>query len=402
MTSITTPTFEKLLNKRSCSCSTVHDCNALLRQYFEDSSAPYPDNKKQLLFRIRNPNKSTSSKKPRQLRAKQQFYNRAASLLRIEDADHLDHIFIGISHFSRDVIDHYNNDNSATKAKYFTDYLLPTSLVSNSNLGVEFTVVDKFICLGTPKEKSHCKRNGSCNCKLFLNAPFVTRCHALNQTNSIENQRHQRCETFFSTRRQNLSTTEIAVQSNKANRILRESNRIREDAEATQKKLAEVTKQLDYARKKTSSLAAQQHQHHQIKNEVRSLKRTNAEIESANLDLQRERDYAVSTKAAIQSNLEQSRKKLKTVQRQLRQSSTPAKDDPFFNIKRMGLCRQSLLDDNWHKYYNEASRSLLNFPSLKECLIYISVLFPLWKAASCAVYLRKWASRISKSDSSLD
>jgi hypothetical protein len=49
---------------------------------------------------------------------------------------------------------------------------------------------------------------------------------------------------------------------------------------------------------------------------------------------------------------------------------------PKDELKRMGLCRESLLSRDWHNLFPTASRSLLNFDSFDECLGYIAVLFP--------------------------
>ena len=45
-------------------------------------------------------------------------------------------------------------------------------------------------------------------------------------------------------------------------------------------------------------------------------------------------------------------------------------------VAKLGLCRRSILDPAWHEKFPEASRSLLNFESLKEFLVYASILFP--------------------------
>ncbi len=46
------------------------------------------------------------------------------------------------------------------------------------------------------------------------------------------------------------------------------------------------------------------------------------------------------------------------------------------NLKIRLLCRRSILDKAWHRKFSEASRSLLNFHSLKECLVYVIIFFP--------------------------
>ena len=45
-------------------------------------------------------------------------------------------------------------------------------------------------------------------------------------------------------------------------------------------------------------------------------------------------------------------------------------------VKRLGLCRRSILDPAWHKQWPIASRSLLNFDSLSEFLVYAGICFP--------------------------
>ena len=46
------------------------------------------------------------------------------------------------------------------------------------------------------------------------------------------------------------------------------------------------------------------------------------------------------------------------------------------DVRRMGLCRRSILNPKWHRTWRGASRSLFNFGSLDKCLVYVSVLFP--------------------------
>jgi hypothetical protein len=45
-------------------------------------------------------------------------------------------------------------------------------------------------------------------------------------------------------------------------------------------------------------------------------------------------------------------------------------------VKRLGLCRRSILDPAWHKQWPIASQSLLNFDSLSEFLVYAGICFP--------------------------
>ena len=43
-------------------------------------------------------------------------------------------------------------------------------------------------------------------------------------------------------------------------------------------------------------------------------------------------------------------------------------------LKRLGLCQQSLLDKEWHALFPDASRNLLNFESFNECTSTLSTL----------------------------
>ena len=43
------------------------------------------------------------------------------------------------------------------------EYLLPSDLVANSNLGVKFAIVDALRCIGTSKEYLKCKNVGFCH-----------------------------------------------------------------------------------------------------------------------------------------------------------------------------------------------------------------------------------------------
>ena len=204
-------TFESLIGQRACSCTTVCDCTSLLREYFEDPSSPYPGGEVKLIFRMRNPRLSGGDRYLGQQAMKEQIYDRAAELLRVDSPETLDRINIGIIHFHREVINHYNN--AASKPKNFLEYLLPSDLVANCNLGVKFTTVDAFRCIGTSKEYSKCKRRGKCRCGKYLNSPFVTRDRIINSVERPSSDRAHRSAQFSANRRAAMAEDEIKVQS---------------------------------------------------------------------------------------------------------------------------------------------------------------------------------------------
>ena len=154
--------FLNLLNKHSCGCGRS-ECTTLLEQYFNDDASPYPEGptKKQLLFHVGNPRKSATGDRYKKWNLRrQQIFDRVIKLLKpanIENPHDLTGVHIGIVHFHPSVINHFFNDGARSNTK-FVEYLLPLDLVQLSNLGVEFTDVDRFLCLGTNAEDGLCTK----------------------------------------------------------------------------------------------------------------------------------------------------------------------------------------------------------------------------------------------------
>ena len=98
--------FWKDCYKQSCICNK-ESCNKMLRQYHKNEDSIYPNNKKQLLFKISNPSKSAGKQASRQKR-QQQIYSRAAFLLNVENPHEKDFIYVAITHYSPIVINYYN------------------------------------------------------------------------------------------------------------------------------------------------------------------------------------------------------------------------------------------------------------------------------------------------------
>ena len=149
--------FRRLLARQCCSCKDPR-CKNLLKEYYFNESSIYPNGERKLLFMLNNPSKAAGATTKRHTR-QQQLYDRAAMLLKVEDYQELRFIRIGITHYHSTIIDHYNRDRSDEKAKHFPSYLLPSILVSNAKLGVKFTSVDRFDCLGTTMKGKDCKGN---------------------------------------------------------------------------------------------------------------------------------------------------------------------------------------------------------------------------------------------------
>ncbi|KAL7490837.1 hypothetical protein ACHAWT_000358 [Skeletonema menzelii] len=345
--------FLHLLNNHSCDCNNKN-CKELLRQYYENNSSIYPSNNLQLLFKITNPSRSAGNQPKRQKRM-QQVYDRAASLLKVKNQRELLYIHIAITHFSPIVIDHYNNDQSFKKEKIFTEYLLPSTIVSKSKLGVEFTVVDKFECLDTTKELATCKKNGKCICNRYLNAPFVTA-----ETNDIvdaNSDRGKRNREFSDRRKISMAPIEAEVQRNRADRIQAQFINAVTDEANKKNKSSDTTSTLDSVKKLLTYPIAALASFSPLKRRVASLEEENKEL---------------------QEKEEASAKRAKKYYDKNRTSDSQFDADGISEdeLKRMGLCRQSLLDRAWHALHDKASRSLLNFESFDECIVYISVLFP--------------------------
>ena len=109
---------------------------------------------------------------------------------------------------------------------------------------------------------------------------------------------------------------------------------------------------------------------HDLKQQVASLKRSACGIKVA-------RDYAINAQQRVEQSESNIRKKLKEVERELRDLKQAKKglltDD---ELKHLGLSRRSVIDKNWHGKFLLASRCLLNFDTLSECLVYACTLFP--------------------------
>eukprot|EP00986_Skeletonema_menzelii_P018698 scaffold26680_cov210-Skeletonema_menzelii.AAC.2 len=208
----------------------------------------------------------------------QQVYDRAASLLKVKNQRELLYIHIAITHFSPIVIDHYNNDQSFKKEKIFTEYLLPSTIVSKSKLGVEFTVVDKFECLDTTKELATCKKNGKCICNRYLNAPFVTA-----ETNDIvdaNSDRGKRNREFSDRRKISMAPIEAEVQRNRADRIQAQFINAVTDEANKKNKSSDTTSTLDSVKKlltyPIAALASFSPLKRRLRKEIASLKQVGA------------------------------------------------------------------------------------------------------------------------------
>ncbi len=59
-----------------------------------------------------------------------------------------------------------------------------------------------------------------------------------------------------------------------------------------------------------------------------------------------------------------------------RSSSSDKPPLSYDDVANLGLCRRLLLDTAWHHRWPNTYRSLLNFGSLDEFLVYISIFFP--------------------------
>ena len=374
--------FKSLMGKHTCSCSTICDCKSLLREYFDDPSAPYPGDKPHLLFRVRNPRNAKNPGRSKQRAMRQQIYDRAAALLRVENAENRDDIRIGIIHFPRDVIRHYNNDQSNNKPKNFVDYLLPSHLVTNSKLGVAFTKVDRFTCIGTTKEKDNpkCTSDNVCHCNTYINSPFVTRDRIVASIKRPTSERTLRSTAFSATRGSSMAKKEAVIQSNRAvraellvDKLEKDVSAAKEDASSARKELNSIKIILDRKFSRFSRVSANKHlqqQVHSLEEEVNSLKRAAGTLHV-------ERESVVSDLKNVKQSDSESKKRLKKMERDL-DNLKRGTADPLSTseIKHLGLCRQSIIDKEWHEHFPLASRSLLNFESLSECLLYVSVLFP--------------------------
>ncbi len=340
----------RLLFHHSCDCNS-EDCKELLRRYCGNELSCFPNNKKKLLFRLNNPSKSASTQPTRQ-KHKQQVYDRAALLLKVKNPQDMEFIHIGINHFSPIIIDHYNNDTSSKKEKVFTDYLLPTSLVSNSRLGVKFTDVDKFNCIGTSKLAKGCKKNGSCICNRFLNVPFVTVASSgIVDTGSA---RGKRQKALSDKRKSSMAITDVQVQKNKADRFQAKNDRMKTKVKETEESLIEEQSKLEGLRKVFANAKEMISMLSPLKRKVASLQEDKDKL--------KEKEEVTAKRAKKYYDISQ-------------KSYSPL-GIPEDEIKSLGLCRQSLLDRYWHEMFPEASRSLLNFESFDECMGYIGVLFP--------------------------
>mmetsp|Transcript_31651 Transcript_31651/g.67018 ORF Transcript_31651/g.67018 Transcript_31651/m.67018 type:complete len:587 (-) Transcript_31651:263-2023(-) len=177
--------FDRILNKTVCSCNQP-GCRGVLKQYYEDATAPYPidyksqyRNNQRLTIRLPNPrSKNQDGRYRRRARASQQIYDRAAAALGVSNPETRANLVVAVHHFHRVVIEYFNKDPSR-EAKGFFHYFLSPDLVGNDEngtprLGRELSSEDKLNCLDTSREKRDCKKAKKCICNLYLNVPFVT------------------------------------------------------------------------------------------------------------------------------------------------------------------------------------------------------------------------------------
>jgi hypothetical protein len=248
--------FEQLLRKKACSCGRS-ECRDLLRDYYLDPASPYPDPKSpQLIFDINNVQMQPESRQKRQGIRKQQLYDRISKLLG-SNCDDRKYASIAIHHFSPDVIRAFAADPKSCHR--FLDYLLPSSLVSSSRLGVPFTAVDRFICIGTDVEDKTCQiaekqrklavggdglstsksyLRMSCSCNRYLNVPFLTIDAAKANISTGNSRRSALVESYSATRRDSMVLQEIAVQS-------QSNSRLRDKTDLVTKKIKFVRSQAE-------------------------------------------------------------------------------------------------------------------------------------------------------------
>lgn len=389
--------FLNLLNKHSCGCGRS-ECTTLLEQYFNDDASPYPEGptKKQLLFHVGNPRKSATGDRYKKWNLRrQQIFDRVIKLLKpanIENPHDLTGVHIGIVHFHPSVINHFFNDGARSNTK-FVEYLLPLDLVRLSNLGVEFTDVDRFLCLGTNAEDGLCtkaekvikktlgdayKPSTLCNCKRFINVPFVTKDRASDVIigTPASSSRSRRMAVFSESRSKELAPKESIIQSQRAANRKRERDVARSELDDVRKRL-QSEQEKNSAIKKMTNTAQLRSRIHELSEESMCWKQKYYTELDGKRHVIAERDHLSNKYQKVDS-------KLKVLQkRELRnaekQSSAVAPEDVDLSdsdISRMGMCRRSLLDHQWHKKWKDAARSLFNFESFDECLIYIGVFFP--------------------------
>ena len=237
---------------------------------------------------------------------------------------------------------------SKKKPKSFLDYLLPSDLVANSKLGVEFTSADAFRCIGTSNEHWKCKRDGRCHCGRFINSPFLTRDRAKNVIECVSSERAQRSAKFSSTRQVVMADAEIQVQSARADRATARADRLEvaaTEAVATKKELASVKTLLDLKLSRFTTNQHKQQEVHDLKEQVGSLKRSLHAMKAS-------AEALVSACQRAEQSETETKKKLKKVERELRDLKQ-AKDGPVSGeeLKRLGLSRRSMIDVNWHKNF---------------------------------------------------
>lgn len=162
-------TFKEHVTGRCCHCSLGEKCYSIALEYWNDPNSPYPGNNRTIFIRIYNPQKSKSK---RQIPSKQQIYDIAVDNLKIENGKNKEYINVFIKHFNRELIVHYNNNKSPSKAGSFINYLIPSQVVNNLQLNHHLKENHFFICLKTKKKNKDYKINKTCSCNLFVNAPL--------------------------------------------------------------------------------------------------------------------------------------------------------------------------------------------------------------------------------------
>ena len=186
-----------------------------------------------------NPSSNPNSRRKKLAVHRKQLYNRTAKLLGVTDGKQ---IIVAIQHFARRVIDPFAKD--AASSQYFYDYTLPSIMVRGAILGAPFTVVDRFICLGTSREDRSCAETRRCACTRFLNVPFVTLEGARACIVVQEERRASSALTYSSGYRTTMVEQELGVEAQR-------TSRTRKIAEVATKYVQEAKKEIEEAKKDT-------------------------------------------------------------------------------------------------------------------------------------------------------
>lgn len=327
---------KKVLGGLRCSCGWGDACKNLLLAREADPNAVTIKGKKSLFIKVMRPDEIQQRRNKTSGLLKAQVFRRICALCNIDSSKAPKTIRIGIIHFHHDVIEAYN---TAGAKGNFIDFLLPKELASK--LPVLFTDIDKLDCIGTGEENESCKNKKKCNCKQYLNVPFVSQ----DNVSAVDwsSNRARRAAAYTESRETVSLPAEAKLQKERADRAVNEAATLR-------RLLAEARRKAEVAETTKKRAIESMHKEHQEK-----IQRVANDKKDALRKAKVAEQQAARWKKRAEAKVDASAVKI---------------------MSNMGISRISLLNPDFHNKYQKAARHLIGFESLSEFFVYAGVFFP--------------------------